>query len=479
MLKRKKRTRSAVKQSEQEEKQTPVENIRFRRLRIILEEMAFDLTIPAQATQQWGVQRVEGDKEGNRVHYEVRFEPPLDRRTASNCYICVTHLPSKRRDVNVVVLPNTQDKVLRSIDERWHYIVFPSHAVKLEGTAIASLYMTLCNEQTRGTEGAPPLYGLDFKPQNIARYHPLSWWPPVELPGVAIDASQYPQGHPLTFKAWEGITGSRIPKLLGYFAKSKDGFSSWAAASMRFGRLKEMTAVQVYLDYFPVRQFYETGYHSVEAGSAQPDGLIWDPENTEPIEEYADLDPTRGVIEIKSSKSNCTFDGSYIAQCLWEMMACNVGWCDLMRYAEYPVKNEHGKWVVKHSFRVVRIFRHRATEERLVSMVRAALAGKLEESEAGRMRAQFDELARVGNTTGSIEIDTPLHVLEAAEAYKRDYFAKHALHVDIVDPLLQRIEERQAHVFALFQEKRTDEFTRVVAEQMQDYALLLLAEKSQ
>lgn len=452
----------------------PPPPIRFRRLRTIVDGLAFDLTTPDPQVE-FGVTILDSGPGKDRVHYEFRFVPPMSREHASNSYITTLDLQSKRQDVQLVVLPSTDDKNLRTINDDHIYLTFPSHAARLtvpDALNVSLVYATLHNIQLQGDVNTP-IYALDILGPPHERYKTLEYFPPVPIEGIAIDATTYPQGLPMSFKQGTGHTSSRVAKLIGYYP-GKDNFNGWKRAAMRFGHLKEFTAVMVYLNHFPERVFYQTGFHQSENGSAQPDGLIDDPLNVMGAGEgYDDLDPTQGIIEIKCSRSNCNYEGSYIVQCVWEMMASNRSWCDLVRYCEKPVKVDD-MWTTQATFRVARLYRHKETEDRLVTLIKKSSVPFVDSEEYAAMRTHFDYMANMANTQQSQEIPVPQEVLNSIRNYREEYLAKHRRDVDIIDPTLERIEKRQAIIFEGIQGDRSNPaFQQEVIQQIQDYADLL------
>lgn len=67
-----------------------------------------------------------------------------------------------------------------------------------------------------------------------------------------------------------------------------------------------------------------------------------------------------------------------------------------------------------------------------------------------------------------------MDVLLELENYKRDYYAEHKRNVPTLDPVLERIEKRQANLFEAFQQDRKGtKFRAIVLEQLQDCAELI------
>lgn len=441
------KTRSSKKR-----KETPIP--RVRRIRLILGDLAFDVSTE-QSDLQFGVSR-----ENRQMDFTIRFDPPLEKESGATSYLQVTHLPSKRRDCEIVVLPNTTDKRIRKL-ENWCFLVFPSHSVKLsdDGRLVECLYLSLVDEQLRGDCEIPILRPV-FRYYTVfgERYHPLEYYPPIDLSGIAIDATKFPQGHPLTFKGKDtGIQSSSFGKFLGYYPDGDNDFNSYRLANMRFGVISEPMLVAVYLDHFKDCHFYQAGYYSNGVVAAQPDGLI-------------DED---GLFEAKSSRSNCTFEGSHIAQIIGAMAACDRKWCDLTKFCEKRVKNDRNEWTTAYTWRCVRIFRSRELEKLILELVKAGPPVPESSTQADYQlaRRKLDEIAQTANTTESTELPVPPEVLERMHSYRRAYFAEHAKNIDYIHPIMDVIEKRQARIFAAHYDGA--DMTAEIHDQIHDYLNLL------
>lgn len=420
--------------------------VRQRRIREHSGDVAVDLTTPDPDVYM-GVDTVAGD-EGEELHLEIRFNPPLHRTQATGSYLNLMHVPTKRPIGQIVVLPHTDTKTLRRFEEEQHvYLAFPSHAARFDwndGMLVTHVYIKIVNVQMDGARRTPT-YRVDFHYDQCDQIHPLEYYPPIRLEKQAIDARTYPQRLALSFKPKTSITSSRVPKVLGYYP-GPDNLNNWKRAAMRFGRAFEILALLTYLDRNPNIQFYETGYHETGKCAAQPDGLLCDP-NAIPVQHgFETYEPTRGIIEIKCSSVNCNFEGPHMAQAMWEMMAVDVTWCDLVRYCQKQICDPiTKKWHMQRSIRVIRMYRNALKD--------AMLQTAVSKGDSPEMRKMLDEMATEANQR-ELEVEVDDSVASKLDAARTTYFEQHAAEVESVDPVLDRIEKRQALIFDHFQTDR-------------------------
>lgn len=441
---------------------------RLRRIREHAGDIAVDLTTPC-ADVYHGVEVVQSD-ENEELHLEVRFNPKLSRQDAAKSCLNLLHIPTKRTIGQVVILPYTSVKDLYRFEEECQvYMAFPSHAVRFDwddGMLVEALYVKVVNVQMDGNRTTPQ-YVVHFEYTGHDRITPLEYYPPIKLLKQSIDARTYPQRLALSFKPKTGLTSSRVAKKLGYYP-GPDNFNQWKRLAMRFGRRYEVVALLNYLDKRPAVSFQETGFHETASCAAQPDGLLTDPNATATTGQgFEHLDPTKGVIEIKCSTSNCNFEGPHIAQAMWEMMAVNVAWCDLVRYCERQECDPMTKkWHTVRTIRIIRMYRNQTKDDALLNAVQNP-------QKRDEMRQQLDRMAQEANERESEQpVDDSVHRL--LDQARRDYFAQHAMEVDVVDPTLDRIEKRQALIFDHFQTNREGvELRQEVLAQIQDLAHIL------
>lgn len=441
---------------------------RFRRIRSIVQEVAIDLTTPC-ADVNLGSDVVQRD-ENEEMHLEIRFNPPLSREDAANSYLNFLCLPTKQTIGQVVVLPYTNDKQLRRFEqEEQVYMSFPSHAVAFhweDGTLIRFLYVKLINFELDATRMTPH-WVVSFQPSETNQITHLPYYPPIKFYKQPIDARYYPQRLAMSFKVKKVLTSSRVAKELGYYPE-KETLNQWKRAAMRFGRLYEVIALLNYLKQRPSISFHEAGFYECPQGAAQPDGLLYDTEAVQTSGQgFDDLPASHGIIEIKCSTSNCNFEGPHIAQAMWEMMAVNVAWCDLVRYCQRrQCDAKTHEWKVVRSIRVIRMYRNKNKEEDLIKAV--------SNGDCPEMRKKLDQMAEEANKFQpelivSDEVETKLN------QERQQYFNEHSMEVDVVDPTLERIEKRQAVIFDAFQRHRNGvELRRGILEQIQDLSHLLL-----
>jgi hypothetical protein len=425
------------------------------RHRILLNGLAFDFTTSMQ-NAQYGLTLIGSPTDTEEQTYEVKFVSPL----TENVVIAVTHVESKRTDTVFSVYPDSDDFQVQG-----DFTVFPTHVV---GTQ--SLLFTLNNVQLRGDVPVPvwvPAFNLQwFVNREVGnRYIPLNFVHPLHT--GSVDLSLVPQRMRITAKPSGGITSSRCPKLLGYYPGGGDGgaFTGWRAAAMRFGRLYEVVAVLMYLKRHPDYVFREVGFLSLEHGNdldgAQPDGLVGQ----------------GGGVEIKCSKTNCLFEPSHVAQCIWEL-GCGLTYVDLVRFCEKQVKRDK-LWVTEYECREVRIHRDPVLEKHVIGLCKRAhqvrdpklFAELTQGDEYVNLRDHLATIAEEYNQRSEV-IPVDVSVIDRLRAYKAQLLSTPPK----VSPvgILDDIERRQARIFSLFQEEgREDELVDETAQQIRDYTEIL------
>lgn len=444
--------------------------LRLRRFRVVESGLAFDFTTPSPDS-------VIGITARGSLELEIRFDPPLEKIFGSSSTLSVTHLQSRRNDTRITVLPHTDHK---RITENV-YFEFVTHTVKFrDANSIELMYLILENNQMRGDTDVPvwlPKFNLSlgfFEHHFPGRYKGLPFFPSDNKEG-GVDLSRVPQGSMILHKPSGGITSSRVPHLLGYYATEEEekyeSFTGWKAVSIRFGRQAEAKAILMYLKKHTGRIFHEIGFLSSEhAGildGAQCDGLI-------------EEDTAKTPIEFKASRFNCNFEGAYMAQCIWEM-GCGFPYIDLIRYCERQAKNaETGLWEPKHECKEIRLYRDLQTEQKVIQMCQASQEAKRRShSEFYRlvnthpyveMRKHLDSLAVQANHHAQ-DIPVDVSLLDSLQEYKESVMAVQDEDNVVIDPLLDRIEKRQALIFCAYQEQRMP--VKEICEQIEDYSQFL------
>jgi hypothetical protein len=352
------------------------------------------------------------------------------------------------------------------------------------------------------------------------RFKGLLWYPPdPEVDVGPIDARQVPQGNPLWFKLRTPVSGSKVCKLLGYFVpdptstdskqaadaaqwslQKREDFTGWKAVGVRFGRLREHNIVLSYLSYQKHVHFHECGFvphpDNPEQWGASPDGVFIDPTmdwSQLPKETQRDfagyrktMDCTRGAAEFKSSRFNCKFNGYYIGQCIWEMQSLQVMWCDLIRYCERRQRDHTtGTWSVVYECKRIRLFRDAAKERKMLELVKRARTVELTGNSKAymalvhsgpykEMRAEFDQLAQIANQLPDEVCKIPVNteLANKMESYKRDLHNLDQHELVSLHPAMDRIEQRQADIFAQFQEQDKKECLQLILDQIRDYTEL-------
>ena len=88
------------------------------------------------------------------------------------------------------------------------------------------------------------------------------------------------------------------------------------------------------------------------------------------------------------------------------------------------------------------------------------------------MRKQLEALTEQANKDAKM-IPVDEAILERLEAYKAETLATQNIDNQVAHPLLERIENRQARIFAAFQEGDAQSLRAEVREQLRDYTEML------
>ena len=427
----------------------------LRRDRIIIEGLAFDFTTPSPDCH---FSILKG--------YEVRFDPPLDKIYAIHSTISCTHLESKRKDVVLVVLHKIDHKKQITYGFNLDYIQFPTHTVKITQGKVDQMFFQLIDVQSRGDVNVPIYnpdinYGIGlFQDLFKDRYEALSFYPPnVDL--GPINFSQIPQNCAIPKPYSGGISSSGASKRIGYYQQDeKQVINGWKSVSMRFGKLCEPLIVALYLSHHSEYKFREIGYISNQVDCAQPDGVIIDT-----------LTNTIFAIEIKASKFNCKFEGSFIAQCMWQMYVGEYPYIDLIRFCEKQVKMGE-LWTTIPECKEIRIQRDLEKEAELIQLCRKSNKDTINTKPYVDFRKYLDDMATKANQDAQ---DIPIQdtIIQQIREYKSQLMSNMEHELCTIHPVIDRIEKRQARMFALYQEENKDEFRKEACDQLRDYSEIL------
>lgn len=237
-------------------------------------------------------------------------------------------------------------------------------------------------------------------------YHDCPFFPynvDPALHNLRINPATIPQRTPLWFKLRGAVSGSKAYTLLGFWVPTKEKDPSWTLdgrqavgpfqkAAMRFGSQSEDLAAIMYMMHYSNRRIDMVGWCPAPNWlpgdwGASPDGLITDtsltwkdmPAGYTKRDHGDSLDPTRGALEIKSSKRSLKMDPYFLPQVYMEMICLRVMWCDLVRYRQQshcdPKTHE---WKYTHVARVFRIYRDPKVESQMIDLIKYALAHKAE-----------------------------------------------------------------------------------------------------
>lgn len=277
--------------------------------------------------------------------------------------------------------------------------------------------------------------------------------------GLKLDTPRIIQRTPIWFKVRGEVSGTKAYQLIGFWVPTKQKDPTWtidgdhvfdakSKANMRFGSESEDKGLITYaLHAKNVTKIGLAGWCNAPASAglplgwgASPDGLVVDPTHTwekvpENIGKYLFLppppsggeegtpkggdqtpplaggfDPTLGVLEIKSSPSKLSFEPYFFPQVYMEMISTHRIWCDLVRYTPSKV-------------RIYRIYRHKPTEETLISLWKYArkhahnLRDIVQEEPFVKIRNYFTELAK---QLTFIEIPTATTEIASYETYQKE-----------------------------------------------------------
>lgn len=449
----------------------------MRRQRLILNGLAFDFTTPSPDVNM-GITCVGAMKEGmDRLHFEIRFKPPLEKVYARTSTIEITHIESKRTDTRIVVLPSTEDKRNVSLlDSTLFYCEFATHIVKINEQGVEILFLTILNVQMRGDVDVPIWvpsfdYGIAFFPK-LFNYKGLPFWPPnIEFDALEPSRIRANQ-QPVYFRSnGNNISGSQVAKLLGYYATMNDDnvVSGWKAVAMRFGVTMEPFIIMFYMLAHPeYQQCEEAGWWAYKDSTSMGtwvDAIISNSDN-------------RWGLECKASKTSASFEGSHIAQCIWSMACGNTQFHDLVKYNEKCIKIDD-KWTTVPSCKEARIYRNEEKEKELIDLCIKAKNSKSPLSELWasppyvNMRAWLDNLA-ADATKIAKSIPVVSETVQQMCMYRQNILKEQEANCVVLDPVLDRIEKRQAHMFALYQENNAgDAFQSEVCDQIRDLVELI------
>lgn len=355
---------------------------------------------------------LEEDEES--VDYVIHFRPPLPRAAARNVHVSVVYCGQKIQRArtpylcHLPVLPNGGGKKYSLREGYLDYELFETHQLRTYmGKTIGSMYLTFENNMTLPDHeiGVYIELKVDMTLYMLPRLMPgefLMWFPPDVDPsehGIKVDPRCIPQRTKLWFKL-RGISGTKAYTLLGFmipklgsedaknynFYKSAIPFSSQQRAMMRLGSISEEYALLAYFSKYQHQRFQEMGWCPAppklypSGWGASPDGLLldntmtWNKVSPATASAYKPLgiDVTRGVCEIKTSRTHTNMRAYYIPQMYMEMLSLECAWAHLLRF-HHVRSYEDGQWVFRDQLHVYRIERDPKREAQFVEMWKYAL----------------------------------------------------------------------------------------------------------
>lgn len=254
---------------------------------------------------------------------------------------------------------------------------------------------------------------------------------------IKVDLSKVIQRTPLWFKSRGQVSGTKSYMLVGFWVPSKKEDPNWkwdqdrvfdaeSEANAQFGVDSEDKALISYASFYAehVSQVELVGWckapppFSSDWG-ASPDALVtwsnlsWKGDVPENIRQYYpefEGKHQRGVLEIKSSrKGKLSMEDYFFPQVYMEMISTQTLWCDLIRYTNTRT-------------RVYRIWRHKPTEDTLVSLIKYAYQNRdqlqdiIQQESFVKIRAYFKQLA---SKFPFVEITNDRNAIEKYESYQK------------------------------------------------------------
>lgn len=384
--------------------------------------------------------RVKSIGEGNDCQiYAIYFRPPISFSNAQECML----------ETESFSLPLVNVKAPREVHilDRT-YMLFPTHELIFErdnlntvlGMFIQIMYTSLPHVST-ALYFLPQLLGAD-------RFRDTVFFPFDVDPNtyrLRIDPRTIPQRTPLWTKSRGPVTGTKMYTLLGFWVPTMaqdptwtlDGprvFTEFQRANMRLGSESEEYALLLYLHTYDTTRAEMIGWCNVPRTSGlpsdwgcSPDGLLidnalgWDDMPSGYKELFPLLDPRRGALEIKSSKTSLSMQAYFIPQVYMEMICLETMWCDIVRYRQ------------GHTARVYRIFRDVRLEQDMLELVKYArehseqLQHVVQEARFIQMRQRLEGEARRARYKELRASNELLEVFRAYDGYENGLYKRKTL----------------------------------------------------
>jgi len=442
----------------------------------------------------------EALSEVDNVDYGLYFRPPI--RSAKQCTLYATLADDNTVFFSTPLYPRaTPSETMRLMDRV--YAVFETHQLS-QSEDETMTYAVYIQFDTGGAGKPQPSVDmtLHFFAENFgARFKRVPYFPydvdPAQY-GLKVNSRQISQRTPLWFKLRGEVSGSVASKYVGFWVPSKakapnwsidnkEVFSAQSRANMRMGTLSEEYAIMLLLMNTPPTTAVElVGYCDAPhppypyGYGASPDGLLSDTAMTwesvpESIRQHLDcaaFDPTRGVLEIKSSTKSLNMEAYFYPQVYMEMISTNTCWCDLVRYCKSSdYDGEKEQWTYEHTARVYRIYRHMPTEQILLALIKRAHANKanlqeiVQDESYRQIRAYFTTLAK-SLPYREISI-TDDNMFQSYDAYKRQA-------VGVAEAVPPGGAQKRPKIDTLHEQIKEAPTPELIAEQMKVYMAHLL-----
>lgn len=328
------------------------------------------------------------------------------------------------------------------------YRVFETHTLRLESDYVLDIFLEL----DESNDFAPKFDMTLFWTRRFqTRFVSLPFFPPdlnLEQLALTVDLKTIPPKTSIALKQRGDVSGTKASTLMGFYVPTIEEDNTWSYDApkvftpaqkkrINMGAMNEETAILFYLCMFQNVSYKQIGWCRVPQPlplnwGALPDGYIVDPNAVVPKEIqnwYPDLDPSQGVMEVKCTEKNLTFEPYFYPQVYMEMISANVMWCDLVRFAKHTTKTGNGKWKTEYNARVYRVFRHKPTEQLLILLLKYALNHKTElqkivheDERFVSFREFFTELAASEPCKMLTHNETFLDMIKEYDNYKKQIY---------------------------------------------------------
>lgn len=439
--------------------------------------------------------------DSDSLDFAIYFRPPLSKNDAKRVRVSATYCGKKMMISSMhvfssLVIPLKSGREHILLKGELEYLLFETHQLRTynQGSVVGTLYVSFENNMVTPNQDTHDCWQLqlDLNLQLMPRLVPgefLMWFPPDVDPqqyGLQIDPTLIPQRTPLWFKLRGQISGTKAYTLIGFWVPKKGPynfyesgkFNNFSRAAMRLGSISEERALLAYHAHYTHRRFQEMGWCPAPEGypvgwGASPDGLLLDPKMSWNALSRAaraaygsSLDITRGVCEIKTSRTKHDVSAYFLPQVYMEMISLQCVWADLLRFQ----RTSDGE----DTLYVYRIYRDPQLEKDLMALWKSALPRVANLVEVVKERAFEDMRSRLEAEARQMEpvaiIKLPTALAEEYDCYKETLLSFQQQEEE--DDLLLWGDLNERHQ-KLLRTSSAREALTLMAEQIETYGALM------